>query len=628
MSAMQIFSSPSIQALGWTIVHSLWQGLIGIAACLLVLRCIPGKWSGARYVVATSALLVIFFSSVITFIYLNTSNEEVSPETISLVHLTMPAESVKTESNYIAGLLSAITLTFQQYLPMIVICWCAGTILFSLRLLGGWLTVRRLKASAIVIEDGWNERFQRLAHNLKINQFIQLAESAIVRAPLVIGYFKPVVLIPLGMISGLSTEQLETIIIHELIHIRRHDYLINVIQSLLEAVFFFNPFVWIISGIIRREREHCCDDAVIAVYGNRLAYAHALTTLEEARLSRAGLALSLAGDKNQLLNRIKRIMEKSVKPYSLQERVVPAILLITGLICASWLTINSTGSEREQQKPVLADNGIVAADTTIKIEKSGSYYKKSITTIGEDGKPHEEVVEEFDGDEDVWPLLAPMDFELAIPPVEAIRPVDILLAMPAFPHFNFDFNVMMDTVPFPMGPGFYHQHEWEEFAREFETQFREQFGCRKPVPDHEGSLDMLNDRSFEEMEKMHKQALDAQLGQLHNEEIWAQHEEQMKEFGEQMERWAEENARQFEELERNFNAMEVPRFDFVKDLLPELVKDGYLKEGEEIKSIEINDEVIKVNGKTIKESDQKKYRDIIKKNSYGPKLPRHPARLE
>lgn len=621
MNATQIFSSPSVQALGWTLLHSIWQGLICIGVCLLVLRCIPGKWSGARYAVATSALLAIFFLSVITFIYLNNSNEQVSTETIALVHVTKAVEPDQTDSNYVAGLLSATAMTFEQYLPMIVVCWVMGTILFGIRLLGGWFAIGRLKASAIAVEDEWNERLHLLARKLEINQLVRLAESAIVQAPLVVGYFKPVILIPLGMIGGLSTEQLESIIIHELVHIRRYDYLVNLLQSLLEAVFFFNPFVWIISGIIRREREHCCDDAVIAAYGNRLAYAHALTALEEARLSRAGLALSLAEDKNQLLNRIKRIMEKSVKPYSLRERIVPVLLLITGLICASWLTINSDRSG-EQSKPaniLIADNNTSAADTTIRIEKSGRYYKKTITTIGEDGKPHEEVIEEYEG---VDPL-DPIDFELTIPAIDAISainavpPVDMLLAMPSFPDFNFDL-MMTDTVPIPMGPEFHDmQSEFEKFRKDFETHFR-----KIDVPNFDA-------HSIEELaEKMHMHSLDVQHAQLQQHELLAHHDEQMQKFAEEMGRWAEENARHFEELERNLEALEVPSFDFVKDLRPDLIKDGYLREDEEIKSIEINDDVIKVNGKTVKESDQKKYRDIIKENSYGPKLHHRPGRLE
>jgi hypothetical protein len=296
-------------------------------------------------------------------------------------------------------------------------------------LFGGWLTIKRLKASAIAVDDQWNERLLYLAKKIGIREIVVLAESAITEAPVVVGYFRPMILIPIGMFSGLSTEQLESIFVHELIHIRRRDYLVNLLQSLLEAVYFFNPFVWIISGIIRREREHCCDDAVIALHGNPLAYAHALTALEEVKLTRTGFALSLAENKNQLLNRIKRIMEKSVRSYSGRERIIPAILLITGLICASWLTIQRKESERYQIKhPDVVKVEPVSADTTIRIEMSGRYYKKTVTTVDKDGKPHEEVTEGYDGDEEVRPLLAQM-----APAFPVTAQIDVLMATPAIP---------------------------------------------------------------------------------------------------------------------------------------------------------------------------------------------------
>ena len=350
MNVMQFFSSPSIQALGWSLLHSLWQGLVCIVVVLVVLRCLPSKWSSARYAIATVALLVIFVSSLTTFIYLNDSFERAPIESAAQAYFAYPVENLQQENNYLTGLLLMVKSTLQQYLPFIVLCWGIGTLLFAIRLFGGWLTLKRLKASAISVDDNWNERLQNLTRKLGIKEMILLAESAIAQAPVVIGFFKPVILIPMGMFGGLSTEQLESIIIHELIHIRRRDYLVNLLQSILEAVFFFNPFVWIISGIIRREREHCCDDAVIKVHGNALAYAQALAALEEARLSRIGLALSFADNKKQLLNRIKRIMEKSVQSYSGRERIIPAILLITGLICASWLTIQKKESEGDQVK--------------------------------------------------------------------------------------------------------------------------------------------------------------------------------------------------------------------------------------------------------------------------------------
>lgn len=659
MSVFQFFSSAYMQALGWTLFHSLWQGLVCLVVALAILRSMPTKWSGARYAVATGALMVFFIATLITFVSLTTSHEEPKSELFTLINYTDPAQyiypaSLTQQDHNVSTLWNTFSSKLQNYLPLIVLFWAAGIVLFTIRLLGGWLTVIRLRSSAIPVEDLWNDRLHHLARKIEINQVIQLAESAVTQAPVVIGYFKPMILIPLGMLAGLSTQQLESIIIHELVHIRRRDYVVNLLQSLLETIFFFNPFVWIISNIIRREREHCCDDAVIAINGNPLAYAHALAALEEARLSRAGLALSFAENKNELLNRIKRIMEKSVKPYSLRDRIVPLILLVTGLICASWITITSGDFEPSQEPSVSNNASPIAADTTIRIERSGNYYRKSITTIGEDGKPHEEVVEEYNGaDAFVPPIppldlvnqldpLPPVDIDLTIPQIDMVPALDELAVMPAMPVapvFNFDMNITMDTVPFHMMPGFNegHARNWEEFAQEFESSFREKFGdfyekneaeIERMMKDLEKNFDA---RSFEDMAERINMA---QLDQLHNnEELLAAHEEQMKNFGEQMERWAEENAKAFADLDRDFSMLEVPHFDFPKEFNDELVKDGYLKKDEEIKNIEINNDVIKVNGKQIKDSDQKKYNDILKKNSLGSmkqmrRVPPAPGRRE
>ena len=180
------------------------------------------------------------------------------------------------------------------------------------------------------------------------------------------------ILIPIGMCTSLSTEQLETIFLHEIAHIRRKDYLINLLQLMVEAIYFFNPFVWIVSGIMKREREHCCDDAVVQLHGNAKAYAHALATLEELRLSKVGLSLSLAENKNQLLNRVKRLMEKSVKNYSGRERIIPALLLVIGLICASWISTHTSKTELSSINP---DRLIVASDTIKKNKKTKSNKK-------------------------------------------------------------------------------------------------------------------------------------------------------------------------------------------------------------------------------------------------------------
>jgi bla regulator protein BlaR1 len=643
MNVMQFFSLPSIQALGWSLVHSLWQGLVCIVVALAVLRCLPSKWSSARYAVATVSLLVIFLSSLTTFIYLNDSFERGPIESTTQGYYEYPVESLQQENNYLTGLLLTVKSTLQQYLPFIVLCWGIGTLLFAIRLFGGWLTVKRLKASAIYVDDNWNERLQNLTRKLGIKEMILLAESAIAQAPVVIGFFKPVILIPIGMFGGLSTEQLESIIIHELIHIRRRDYLVNLLQSMLEAVYFFNPFVWVISGIIRREREHCCDDAVIKVHGNALAYAQALTALEEARLSRIGLALSFADNKKQLLNRIKRIMEKSVQSYSGRERIVPAILLITGLICASWLTIQKKESGRDLGKQSeLVKEIPVSADTTIKIEVSGRYYKKTVTTVDKDGNPHEEVTEGYDGDEELQPLIAQM-----APAFPVIPQIDVLMATPAIPaspaspqncsdkfqkmrsdmtmamqaiharapHLIID-NFHLDSIPLPTSPGFdWHLNgNWDEFSREFENSFGDFY--EKRGEEFEAMMEQLetkfNDRSMEEFATQMEQ----------HEDVWERNEEAMKNLEQDMQRWEEANHDQLQQLDEQIKAMEERRWKVEKALREQLVKDGYLASDEKIKSIEINDEIIKINDKEIKEADRKKYHDLLEKHSYGPHLDR------
>jgi len=186
MNVIQFFSLPSIQALGWTLVHSLWQGLVCIVLASAVLRCLPSKWSSARYAVATVALLVIFLSSLTTFIYLNDSFERTPIESTTQGYYAYPVEGLQQENNYFTDLLLIFKSTLQQYLPFIVLCWGIGTLLFAIRLFGGWLTVKRLKDSAVYVDDDWNERLQYLKRKLGIKEMVLLAESAIAQTPVVI----------------------------------------------------------------------------------------------------------------------------------------------------------------------------------------------------------------------------------------------------------------------------------------------------------------------------------------------------------------------------------------------------------------------------------------------------------
>src|SRR5580693_5112634 len=130
--------------------------------------------------------------------------------------------------------------------------------------------------------------------------------SALVQAPVVVGWLKPVVLVPVGALAGLPPEQIEALLAHELAHIRRHDYLVNILQSIAEALLFYHPAVWWISNHIRNERELCCDDVAVAISGDAFIYARALVDLEQYRPAHLNPALAANG--GSLRERIGRLL--------------------------------------------------------------------------------------------------------------------------------------------------------------------------------------------------------------------------------------------------------------------------------------------------------------------------------
>jgi beta-lactamase regulating signal transducer with metallopeptidase domain len=487
-----------------------------------------------------------------------------------------------------------------MYMPFILATWMLGFFFFAIRLsIGIWYT-DKLKAEGLPLENEWSAYIKAISLELGIRHLVALAESHSIKSPMVIGYLKPVILIPAGMLTGLTTEQLETIFVHELAHIKRHDYLINFIQSFLEAVFFFNPFVWIISNLIRKERECCCDDMVIQHHGGARAYAYALTHLAEARLSTQTFALSLASDKNQLLNRIKRIMERSAKNQSGKTRILlPAILLTGGLLCISWLGV-------QQEKTPQADSVTAEQDTIIDNKKGAYYSRKSIITIDENGQPHEEVVEEFEGDEELRPLM-----EEQIPPVPDITlftpvlPPDVVT--PPLPHL--DIQGIPDSLPriFP----FSDHDSWEEMAKAFEERF-EEFALRSA--DAEKLM-----KEFEE--KFQSQEWSTRFDSLKISDDVLQRLEDFNGFDEleeSLKRLRGIQLEKFRQMERNLENYNKEFSSYEQVLRDELIKDGYLSKKETIESLQWDDTMFKVNGRKIKDSDLKKYQEIHDKYFNAP----------
>jgi bla regulator protein BlaR1 len=595
------FASSWTESLGWALLHSLWQSLLIFVLIAVAFRFISKRDATLRYIIATAGLTLMFVAFIGTFVYRIAAEQQ----TVSADHGIFANDFRRNlPSNLLSGnFVEGFTSSIQSNIHLMTICWMIGTFFFALRLAGGWWYVSTLRTQSSEVNGYWHEQLINLAHQLNISFIPVLAESARISAPVVIGYLKPVILLPAGMIAGLSTDQIEAILLHELTHIKRHDYIVNILQSLIETVLFFNPFVWITSSLIRNEREHCCDDAVLK-YSNPRTYALALAQLEELRLSRHGLALSLAENKNQLLNRIKRIMEKSVKNYSSREKMIPVLLLITCLVCASWITLQS-------QEPAKVETRVVPADTTKEKSESGTYRYKSVTTVGEDGKPKEEIVQYYSGDSDVPPLFA-------MPPVPDINFVPPMALMAPMPDFHF----AMPPVP-PHAE--WNSGEWEAFGKEFETKFREQFGdfydkhqkdFDKMMQDVETNLKTNFDERWAEefaaSKESHEAALAAHAQAVDlSAESMAAHQEALQEMEQHMSEWQEAHGEHMKELEVNMKKMEANMHAFEKELHETLIKDGYLKKDEKIKNIHWkNNGDIEINDISIKAADLPKYRAL------------------
>ncbi|MFP2903318.1 M56 family metallopeptidase, partial [Corallococcus sp. 4LFB] len=199
---------------------------------------------------------------------------------------------------------------FQQvgeHLPWLVLAWGMGVAASSLRLLKGWLGLRRQVDEAVHASWEWQQRLEVLARRLNLTRPVRLLVSSKLDVPSTLGWLKPVVLVPTATLTGLAVRELELVLAHELAHIRRHDFAVNVVQTLVETLLFYHPAVWWMSQVIRVERENCCDDLAVRQGPGALPYARALTALEALRsqgMDASGPALSALG--GSLKDRVRR----------------------------------------------------------------------------------------------------------------------------------------------------------------------------------------------------------------------------------------------------------------------------------------------------------------------------------
>jgi beta-lactamase regulating signal transducer with metallopeptidase domain len=302
------FAQPLIARLGWTLLHFLWQGAL-IAALYAAVRSLASRWMspGARYALACVSLILMASAPILTYGFLASGSWRWNVPTASIPQMQVARSAVAIPP---APWYSLVLAGLERALPWLVTAWLLGVMVLLIRLVRGTFSAARLRSRGTrTATHPWIELFQRIAAQLGVARPVRLMISSVVEVPVVIGWFRPLVLLPAAALTGMPSEHIEALLAHELAHIRRHDYLVNVLQRVVEAVLFYHPAVWWVSGQIRRERELCCDDLAVSASGDALSYARALADLEFSRAAHAHTAVAANG--GSLVARIQRLAGQS-----------------------------------------------------------------------------------------------------------------------------------------------------------------------------------------------------------------------------------------------------------------------------------------------------------------------------
>ena len=344
--------NPTVGAIGWTLIHFCWQAAV-IAASYRILSLLAARWSSnTRYLLALGALLLMFATAVGTFGFEMHSNASLSeapgtktrrvPDTFSPVitagsELAKPVAGLPPTSSDLTSSSLMMSVPQLPVLRLIDGLWLLGVLVLSLRSLGGWWLIQRLRATATVEAPAQvRASFRAIASALKIHMPVLLRVSSAVTGPVTVGALRALVLLPVSAATSLSPDELEVVLAHELAHVRRADFFWNLVQTLVETLFFFHPAVWWISGRIRHERELCCDDLALSVCPNPIVYANALFELEQQRSRTGQLSMALNGHQpgRTLRMRIARILGEPEanrafrEPFSLAAAAAALVVLL------------------------------------------------------------------------------------------------------------------------------------------------------------------------------------------------------------------------------------------------------------------------------------------------------------
>jgi beta-lactamase regulating signal transducer with metallopeptidase domain len=378
-----------LRALCWTLLHSLWQGLVLAVVAGTILVLTKKASSSLRYNLLCCGMVLFLTASGATFYFQLLAADSQALHATGSAGLTgdmgQPGgsnslvNSVQPATHPIRNFIESLVDYFNTHAALIVLIWFIVFLARFVQLLSGLVYAQRIRYYQTKPASAeWQDRLTQLVHKLWIGRPVLLLESALIKIPVVVGFLKPAILVPIGMLAHLPADQVESILLHELAHIRRRDYLFNLVQHVVDTLFFFNPALIWISSLIRTERENCCDDIAIRETRSRRQLIQALVSFHEYRQREGEYAVAFAGEKeNQVVQRVKRIVHRTNHSLNAGERVVLMGILL--VLSAAFVTINQSRKEDVAKKAVVAAPVIAApvvtkpasgpvaiADTTIK----------------------------------------------------------------------------------------------------------------------------------------------------------------------------------------------------------------------------------------------------------------------
>lgn len=358
-----VLFDPTTRILGWTLLHFLWQGALVAVAVAGIYALLGSRPAAVRYLVACGGLLLMLVLPAGTAWWLLATSDEGAVEAVAaggsgrtdVVPSGAPARPAVLLAP-VTDVASRATAWIEPFLPALVAVWFLGILMLSLRLVGGWTRMQWMKTAGTEAAPEAERMLVRLARRLGVRRQVRVLASTVARVPLLLGWLRPVILLPVGALRALSPRQIENVIAHELAHVRRHDYLVNVLQSAVEILLFYHPAVWWLSGRIRAERENCCDDLAVAVCGDTLTYVQALTRLEELRAPAPALAVAATGP--SLLDRVRRLLGMAPVDAGAARGPLAGGALVTALVLAACLTVGA----RAEARPAAAGDEAAAED--------------------------------------------------------------------------------------------------------------------------------------------------------------------------------------------------------------------------------------------------------------------------